>query len=118
MSRYLKSAQEFTFVIKDFNDILFPLNDKENDVLLPFATIPYIEHIIEVVFSAGIKKIVFILKSYGDAVKYYINQNHKNLESKFEFLIKEDLNSVGDCLRYLNSKDIILTIKQKSHDEK
>lgn len=90
-----------------FNDILFPLNDKENDILLPFATIPYIEHIIEVVFSAGIKKIILILKNYGNAVKDYISIHHKNIENKFTFLINEDLNSVGDCLRYLNSQEII-----------
>ena len=48
--------KEFKAVVipENFTKHLFPLNEKINDILIPVASVPYIEYLVDFLMNSGI----------------------------------------------------------------
>lgn len=106
-----KKEMKAVIIPENFTRHLHPLNESTNDILLPIASVPYIEYIVEFLLNSGITQIIIILKNNPQSVKDYIKLYFKDLTRKnpklFHIISNDSFNSFGDCLRELFKESII-----------
>lgn len=106
-----KKEIQALIIPENFTKHLHPLNDSTNDILLPIASVPFIEYLTEYLLNAGVTQIIICLKNNSQTVKDYVKNYFKDLLKKnsklFHFVCSEEFNSVGDCLRETYKENLI-----------
>jgi len=96
---------------ENFTRHLQPLNQHINDLLLPIASVPYIEYLVEFLLNSGVTEIIFVVKNFPESITEYIKTYMKDITKKnpkiFHIVTKENLTSVGDCLREVFKENLI-----------
>lgn len=108
-----KELKELKAIIipENFTNNLHPLTEFTNELLLPIASVPYIEYVVEMLLNIGITQIIFVLKNKSQMVKDYIKTYMRDITKKnpniFRILVNDSLKSVGDCLREVLKENLI-----------
>ena len=89
-----------------FTRMLNPMSLDMPELLLPICGIPIIEYYIDMLTTSSIKEIIICVKNNAAALKQYIKSHHKK-SVNIKVLDSEEFNSVGDCLRKVNTEKLI-----------
>ena len=101
----IEEKRKAVIIGETFTRLLNPISNEIPELLLPLCGIPIIEYIIDSLASCAINEIIICAKYHRDKLEKYIKKYHKSLH--YILYISEDFNSVGDCLRKVNSEKII-----------
>lgn len=96
---------------ESFTKHLFPLNESTSELFIPVCSVPYIEYLIDMLITAGVTQMIFVVKKYYsnlvDYVKTYLKDLTKKNSRLIHLLLVEDANSIGDCLREVYKENLI-----------
>ncbi|EPZ36295.1 MIF4-like, type 1/2/3 domain-containing protein [Rozella allomycis CSF55] len=101
-------------VIADTFDTMFmPLTLHRPRCLMPLCNVPIIEYTLEALSSAGIQEIFIYCRSHIEMIKSYLQSSKWSQQNaiKIDILISNRLRSVGDALRDLDSRGLIIADK-------
>ncbi|KAI9291603.1 nucleotide-diphospho-sugar transferase [Neoconidiobolus thromboides FSU 785] len=97
-------------VLADSFDSRFkPLTFDTPRCLLPLCNIPLIEYTLEMLVLSNVKDIYILCCAHSDKIKEYIRNSKwgKSSNAKVTVIVTQQLLSVGDALRDIDSKSII-----------
>ena len=101
-----ETVRKAVFIGETFTKMLHPISSDIPELLLPICGIPIIEYYIDVLTTGNVKEIIICVKNHLNVVKQYIKTHHKK-NVNIKVLENPEFNSVGDCLRKVNSEKLI-----------
>lgn len=115
MSRNKKSdtdaeeIQQAVIIADSFNRRFYPLTSTSPRCLLPLANIPIIEYTLEILALSGVDEIYILCCSHAVEIEKYLKHSRwkNSLFPKVSTLVAQQLHSVGDALREIDSKQFI-----------
>lgn len=94
-----------------FETRFMPLTAVKPRCLLPLANVPLIEYTLEFLAKAGVNEVYLMCSSHADQVQLYIEQSKwgsANLPFKIKSIMLLESRSVGDAMRDLDNRGVIL----------
>ena len=101
-----ETVRKAVIIGETFTKMLHPISSDIPELLLPICGIPIIEYYIDVLTTGNVKEIIICVKHHLNVVKQYIKTHHKK-NVNIKVLENPGFNSVGDCLRKVNSEKLI-----------
>ena len=103
-----------------FTNLLNPIDNELPYLLLPVCGIPIIEYMLDSLNTtkSKIEEIIIVVKNHADAFIKYIDHYHRSKNKKnkgkklpdnknIRIISSDEVKSVGDCLRKINSEKLI-----------
>ncbi|KAJ3109843.1 hypothetical protein HDU97_000073 [Phlyctochytrium planicorne] len=96
-------------VADSFNKRFMPLTLERPRCLLPLMNVPLIEYTLEFLAVSGVQKIFVVCCAHAEMIKDYIRKSRwaNSTLPEVVTIVSQELQSVGDALRDLDSKQLI-----------
>ncbi|KAI9102598.1 nucleotide-diphospho-sugar transferase [Phlyctochytrium arcticum] len=99
-------------VIADsFNERFKPLTSDRPRCLMPLLNVPLIEYTLEFLASSGVEEIFILCCAHSELIKTHIRESrwHTSTQPRVRVIVSQELLSVGDALREIDSKQVLLS---------